>query len=511
MALFKPDPPQPPNPIATAAAQTGTNVATGVANAFLNNVNQRTPQGTLSYDVTDDFVWTDPSTGQNYRIPRFTATQLYSPEQQNIFNSQREAQQNMADLGVTATEQLGSIFGSTFDPVSGAPAPGSADWITGQPLAQTEFEDVGGPQRTYEGSRTGQRAVFELGNAGLQDESNITSTYGPADNYAAERQRVEGDLYARLNPQLDRERANIEQRLADQGIEYGSPAYTRAMDDYNRMANDARLAVTAQGGQEMQRLDDMTARRAGFENAAQMQAYQQAMQNAQLANTAQQQEWQQQYQEAQFGNQAQQQAYAQAANRAEFANLGAAQRLAQAQSGFNAANASRNQYLQEQYARRNQPVNTITSLLSGSQVSQPNWINTPGSQIATTDVAGIINNRFSQGMQIYQQESTNFNQLMGGIFGAISGLGSAGIMRSDRRVKRDIDRVGTVFAANDDGAPRELPIYEYAYKDDPARTRHRGPMAQDVERIDKRAVTTRGGVKHIYPARVMGDIFAAAA
>jgi len=30
------DQPQPPNPIATAAAQTGTNVSTGVANAFLN-------------------------------------------------------------------------------------------------------------------------------------------------------------------------------------------------------------------------------------------------------------------------------------------------------------------------------------------------------------------------------------------------------------------------------------------------------------------------------------------
>ena len=49
--MSKPDPPTPPNPYATAAAQTGTNVATGVANAYLNNVNQVTPQGNLTYSA----------------------------------------------------------------------------------------------------------------------------------------------------------------------------------------------------------------------------------------------------------------------------------------------------------------------------------------------------------------------------------------------------------------------------------------------------------------------------
>jgi hypothetical protein len=56
----------------------------------------------------------------------------------------------------------------------------------------------------------------------------------------------------------------------------------------------------------------------------------------------------------------------------------------------------------------------------------------------------------------------------------------------------------------------ELPIYEYSYKDDPASIRHVGPMAQDVEKYDKRAVTEIGGVKHIYPSRVMGGILRAA-
>ena len=52
----------------------------------------------------------------------------------------------------------------------------------------------------------------------------------------------------RINPQLAKERSNIEQRLADQGIRYGSQAYTSAMDDYNRQSNDARFAAIGQAG-----------------------------------------------------------------------------------------------------------------------------------------------------------------------------------------------------------------------------------------------------------------------
>ena len=59
-------------------------------------------------------------------------------------------------------------------------------------------------------------------------------------------------LFQRLNPQLDRSRSRVEQRLADQGIRYGSSAYGSALDDYNREANDLRLGVTAAGSAEQQ-------------------------------------------------------------------------------------------------------------------------------------------------------------------------------------------------------------------------------------------------------------------
>jgi hypothetical protein len=98
------------------------------------------------------------------------------------------------------------------------------------------------------------------------------------------------------------------------------------------------------------------------------------------------------------------------------------------------------------------------------------------------------------------------NALIGGVLG----LGAGALKLSDRREKDDIDRIGTVFAANTDGARRKLPIYQYSYKDDPASTRHIGPMAQDVEAIEPKAVVDVDDRKFIKPRQVMGSIIRAA-
>jgi hypothetical protein len=461
-------PPPPPNPVDTARASTSTNVGTSIANAFLNNTNQITPEGSLRYDVSGNYTWYDPYTGMNVDIPTFTATQSLSPQGQAIQDQSMAAKYNMAGMAAAQSARLSEHLGRDIN-LADAPAAGDASGIRGVGRAATEFADVGSQLR-------------EFGDAG-----DITRSYGPADDFSSDRMRVENSLYDRMNPQLDRERANVEQRLADQGIRYGSPAYAAAMDDYNRQANDLRLGVTQAGGAEQQRMMDMAAQRAGFENAAQ------------------QQDFLQQQSRGQFYNAGQAADYTQAAGRAEFGNAGLAQQLAQEQTAFNAENMARNQYMNEQYALRNQPVNEISALLSGSQISNPNFVNTPNNQIPTTDVAGLINNRFSQDMDIYKQESTNNNALMGGMLGLAGNMAKL----SDVREKEDISHMGTVFAADPEGSSRELPIYEYSYKSDPRGERHVGPMAQDVEKIDKRAVKTKGGRKYIDMTR-MGSILKAA-
>jgi hypothetical protein len=471
MSFGKPDAPTPPNPYQTAAAQTGTNVSTGVANAFLNNVNQNTPDGSLRYDVTGNYDWTDPSTGSKYSIPTFTSTQSLSPQAQAIRSQTDAAKMNLAGLANSQSASISNLLNTAFTPGTNAPGAGNAAGIMGVPAAATSYDPGGQIQM------------------GLGDAGAITKSYGPADDFSSDRQRVEDSLMARMNPQLARERGNIEQRLADQGIRYGSQAYTSAMDDYNRQATDTRFGAINQAGQEQQRMMDMAAQRAGFQNAAQMQQYQQNLGSGSFANAAQQQQ------------------NAQNAGAASFRNAGLAQQLGQQQSGFNAMNAARNQYLQEQYQQRNQPLNEIGALMGGSQVSNPNWLNSPTSQIPTTDIGGLINQNFAQQSQNYQSANQNWQSTMGGLLGLGGQLGAAKLL-SDERTKENIVPMGTVFAAGPDQERKALPISEWSYKGDPER--HVGPMAQDVERVDKGAVTTRKGVKYIHPAKVMGSILRAA-
>jgi len=467
MGMFKADAPSPPDPIRTASGATATNVSTSIANAFLNNVNQITPEGKLNYDVTSQYQWTDPTSGTQYTIPNFTATQSLTPAQQNIQDNNIRADTNLSGLAANQSGMLQNLLGTPFNPTTGAPGSGDINWMGGDATnAQSSFGNVGGQQRSlgpYEQSQT---------------------TFGDGNDYSADRARVEEALYKRMDPQLQRDRGAMESRLADQGIKIGSPAYQSAMDQFDRQLNDARLGITQAGAAEQQ------------------QAYTQAKGRGEFANTARAQNFQNLLQSGTFANQAQTQDYQQAALRGQFANAAAAQNLARAQTHFNAQNQLRSQYLSEQAALRNQPINEITALLSGSQVKDPSWVQTGQNNIPTTDVAGLINNKFSQDMSSYQQQSANFNSLMGGIFGALGGLA-----RSDRRVKENIDRVGTVFAAGPDGE-KPLPVYEYEFKDDPTDKRHTGPMAQDVEKIDRKAVKNIKGTKYIDTTR-LGSILRA--
>jgi Chaperone of endosialidase len=487
--MGKPDAPTPPDPRQTSAASTSTNVGTAIANAVLGNVNQNTPTGSLQFNATENYTWTDPYTGSTYTIPQFTATQTLSDEQQAIQDQLFAAQYNMAGLGNQQSAALAQHLASPFD-ISGAPSFGDPTLGGGQWNADWRIGDVGAMQRNFADVGQAQR---EFGDAG-----EITRTY---EDFAGQRERIEAGLMERLNPQLGNERSRYEQQLANQGIRYGSPAYTNAMDNYNRMANDARLGVIGAAGNEQTRMANLAAQRAGFQNAAQQQQYAQNLGRGQFYNQGQQQAYEQALGRAQFGNQTQQALFQQALARGTFANNAQAQNFAQAQGIFNAQNVARQQYLNEMFQMRNQPINEVTALLSGSQVTNPNFVNAQMPRIPTTDVAGIINQNFAQQMGIYQQQSQNANQLMGGVLGL-----AGGILRSDRRVKEDIHKIGSVLTIANEN--KRLPIYSYNYKDDPTDTPRVGPMAQDVEKIDRGAVRSIGGVKHIDVDR-LGSILAA--
>lgn len=147
----------------------------------------------------------------------------------------------------------------------------------------------------------------------------------------------------------------------------------------------------------------------------------------------------------------------------------------------------RQQGSQEALTERNQPINEISALLSGSQVSQPNYTSTPTTSVGGVDYTGLVNNNYNAAMSQYNTAVGQQNAAMGGLFGLGGTLGSAGIsamkaaptvmMFSDRRLKSDIVPVGRL--------PNGLALYDYTIFG----RRERGVMADEVEQLMPEAVS----------------------
>jgi hypothetical protein len=303
--------PKPPDPKETSSASTSTNVGTAVANAWLGNVNEVTPDGQTSVDQTGMKSWFDPYTKKTYKIPTFTRTTTLSDAQQQI-----KGQQDQAALGLSTLANK-----------------------------QTNF---------------------------LQDYMDKPFQYeaGDHENWAM-------GLYDKLNSDKNAQNDEaLRTRLANQGIKAGSEAYNREME-------------ASRGGMDKARNDYL------------LNSYQTGFQTAQ--------------------------------------------------------------------AQRNQPINEITALMSGGQVSQPNFMGTQMPTIPTTDVAGLINENYNQRLAAWQQKQAGLQGVLGGLFG----LGGNLIMASDERLKENIEPVGELKGHK---------LYEYNYKSDPDKARHVGVMAQEVEK-----------------------------
>ena len=361
--------PAAPDPYKTASAQTGTNVATTIANQHLGNVNQVTPYGSLTYDQTGTYNYTDPTSGKTYDLPTYTATQSLSPHQQQLMGINNQTQTNLANLG---RNQSANIMSTLSNPMSGDMLPLGSDTSV---LSTPEYTQAsGGPDLTSNlnvGSL--QRGMGNAGsiNGGIADAGNvqtgvqglnsisgnlgqsgdISGSYGSSGDitrsygtdFEQGRNEVQDALMSRLNPSLERDKRHLEARLASQGIAIGSEAYANAMGDHDRKATDARMQAILAGGQEQSRLAGLEANRAQFENSAQQQGFNQLDRRNSVANAAQGQQFGQGLQSAQFANTAQQQGFNQAMGLAGLNNAGQAQRFGQNQAQTAQGNAAQAQ------------------------------------------------------------------------------------------------------------------------------------------------------------------------
>jgi Chaperone of endosialidase len=150
--------------------------------------------------------------------------------------------------------------------------------------------------------------------------------------------------------------------------------------------------------------------------------------------------------------------------------------------GMNVGLNANQQGFQQQAYNQMQPINVINALRTGSQVSNPNFVNVP--QQANTAGADILG-ATQQGYNA-QLGATNANNAASGNF--MSGLmGLGGAIFSDRRLKKNIKKIGEY--TNGLG----LYIYDYVWGQPSV-----GVMADEVEAIMPEAVImTASGFKAV--------------
>lgn len=209
----KPSAPATPDPAATARAQGAANVDTAVAQSYINMIGSNSPYGNINYTPTGNKITVDGK-----EIPQYQQNVTLSPEQQRQFDIQNQIAESSLGLG---QRQIGAIDSALSSP----------------------FQIQGGPVLPS--------------------------------NYSQDRQNIEDKLYQgytrRLDDQFGRSEEQTRTRLANQGLNEGTEAYSNALKDFSYGKNDAyqgaASAATQQAGAEQSRLFglDLTGRQQGIQ------------------------------------------------------------------------------------------------------------------------------------------------------------------------------------------------------------------------------------------------------
>lgn len=313
-------------------------------------------------------------TGQSW-----TATQTLSPEQQAIYEQESKLNQGLmatANRGLNYANDvlsqpgvdmsklpsIASSIGSNL-PAMTSNVPGG-QYATGYNV-QSATGDVANPMlQTSTGAN--QLAGGNVTNPNVQTSlnlANVPSLKSNIDQYGQIQNQINtsglpsyginpGETYSdaimrRLQPDLERQRAAEEARLANQGIGLGSNAYSTAKDILGRQQNDAMTSAIVQGmGVGLQANQQQFGQNAAQQqaiNAAQAQGFGQNAAQTQAQNAANAQAYQQALASGQFGNQAAGQQFGQNLSAQQLQNQAAAQNNALAQSNAQFSNQAAGQ------------------------------------------------------------------------------------------------------------------------------------------------------------------------
>ena len=434
MGKKKVTPPPVPDYQSAAAAQAIANSDAARATAKLSNPNIYGPLGTQTVSYEGD-------------IP--TIRQTLTPDAQATLEAQQGVERSLAELGQQGTQQASQILGTPFNPNLPGIDTSIAESVS--PVNQAAF-NAGSAQRSVVGP-TFQQGIDTSGIAAMPVNAGMTGQQA---------------IMSRLQPQLTQNENATRQRLANQGLVTGGEAYENEMRTMGQNRNDLELQAAAQGinldAMMNQQGFGQAQARGQFGNEAQQSQFNAALQNAGMGNTALQQDYQnqlagqtaqnaaiaqnynQQLGLAQFGNEAQLNQFQSALQNAGMGNTALQQdyqnQLA-AQTAQNAAiaqnynqqmgmaqfgNEAQQQSLDQQLTLRNQPLNQITGLMSGSQIQMPQFQGYQGANIAAAPIYQATQDAFSGQMDQYGIRQQANNNMMSGLMGLGGSAIGAGAM-----------------------------------------------------------------------------------
>jgi len=400
----------------------------------------------------------------------WTARQIFSPDQQALYNYDIAASKGLGQLSLTGLDYVKQMMANPFSTSS---LPALQSQVNPAQLQQIS----GGPQLGQVGSAEAQLRAGQSPDLQTSLGQNVGMSGWD---------RASGLLMNRLEPQLQRQEQRLDAQLAAQGIPIGSEAYTRAKQDLAMQQNDARIQAQLQAQGIQQNLFGQELAAGQFGNQALLGQNQAQLANLGFTNQAQQQDFANRMAGMGFNNQQIQQMYQNQVAQQQANNAIAQQLYGNQFTAADLANRARQQGFGELSYMRNEPLNTLNAVRSGAQVQSPNFVNS--AQQATTSGPDYLSaaqmgyNAQMGDFNARQAAQANFNS-------GLMGLGGAGILAfSDVRLKENIKPVGVM--ANG------LTLYSFEYVDEikshplAGEGIHVGVMAQEVEQVFPYAVKT---------------------
>jgi hypothetical protein len=432
---------------------------------WANRPNINTPFGQQTWANTP--TW-DPTTGQY--INSWTQNNNLTPQSQAALDSQMAVTQGKSDLAKNMLPAAQDAYAnpmdwSKFDSLAGTPQAAQQ----GQGL-----RDFGGTPQAN--SYTPQNVQSNLDTSGLQNVDSSQKYNQQAGD------AIYGQWQSRMGPQMDQQKDQMRTQLYNSGLKEGDQAYDQAMNNLNQtqgqQRNDAQYQATIGSGAEAQRMQGMDLgtnqnqfnQRQGagaFANSAANQMMQQQLGIGQ-------QQFQEQNSNATLEDQRRAQ---QGQEQATFGQNNYANSMASA----NYQNQLRQQQIGEAQTQRAQPLNELNSALNGQQISQPGMPNFTSAQGSSSpNYLGAATQQGQGALNTYNAQQANNNSMY-------SALGSLAMSFSDRRLKKDIEKLGGPHPKHG------LQFYAFRYIWEASDSQlHTGVMADEVEHTGTVYITNGG-------------------